>query len=154
MSCEDCKLRQTRRTFLSRLSGSLAAAAFLSRTEVTGVVVSAAERGYAIPDKDGVTIDKAAQIILVRAQQHVYAFALSCPHENTALRWRTNDNRFQCPKHDSKYRPDGTFMAGRATRNMDRFPIRRAGEQVLVDITKVYHSDAHPSEWAAATVAL
>ena len=54
----------------------------------------------------------------------------------------------------AKYKPDGTFMSGRATRNMDRFPIRRAGDQIFVDVTKVYHSDIHPTEWAAATITL
>ena len=154
MSCEDCTLRQTRRTFLTQVSASFVAATVLSWSEVAGAVVGPTERAYPLPAKDGVTIDKSAQIILVRFQQHVYAFTLSCPHENTALRWRDNDNRFQCPKHESKYKPDGTFMSGRATRNMDRFPIKRAGDQIVVDVTQVYHSDVHAAQWAAATVTL
>src|SRR5690348_12409843 len=42
---------------------------------------------YAVPAADGVSIDKDAEVILVRWQNAVYAFALSCPHQNTALRW-------------------------------------------------------------------
>ena len=90
----------------------------------------------------------------MRAQQSVYAFALACPHQNTALRWRANDQRFQCPKHESKYKPDGTFISGRATRNMDRLPIKRAGDALIVDVDVAYKSDSQPAEWAAAKVAL
>ena len=46
------------------------------------------ERTYPLPAADGVTIDRDTQVIVVRFQQHVYAFNLACPHENTALRWK------------------------------------------------------------------
>ncbi len=72
------------------------------------------ERTYPVPREDGVTIDRDAQVILVRNQQKMYVFNLACPHENTALRWRPEDHRFQCPRHQSKYQPDGTFISGRA----------------------------------------
>jgi nitrite reductase/ring-hydroxylating ferredoxin subunit len=75
------------------------------------------ERRYPIPDKDGVTIDRSSQVIVVRYQQHLYAFNLACPHENTALKWLPKDGRFQCPKHESRYQPTGTFIDGRATRH-------------------------------------
>ena len=119
-----------------------------------GAAVGATEKRYPVPAADGVTIDADAQVILVRSQQSVYAFALACPHQNTALRWRADDQRFQCPKHESKYKPDGTFISGRATRNMDRLPIKRAGDAVIVDVDVAYKSDAQPAEWAAAKVAL
>jgi len=93
-------------------------------------------------------------VIIVRTQGHVYAFNLSCPHENTALKWLTKDLRFQCPKHESKYRPDGIFMTGRATRNMDRLKIRREGETLVVDLSHLLKSDADPAGWAAATIAI
>jgi Rieske Fe-S protein len=82
------------------------------------------------------------------------AFNLACPHENTALRWRRQDDRFQCPRHESKYQPDGTFIEGRATRNMDRLPIRRDGDQVVVDLSRMIRSDQEPDAWAAASVAI
>ena len=107
-----------------------------------------------MPAGDGVTVDRGAQLILVRFAQKVYAFALSCPHENTALRWRQQDGRFQCPKHESKYKPDGTFMTGRATRNMDRFAIRRDGANVVVNLDRLYRSDQQPQDWAQAFAAL
>ena len=82
---------------------------------------------YAVPSADGVQIDKDNEVILVRWQNAVYAFNLSCPHQNTALRWNDAAKQFQCPKHKSKYTPAGSFISGRATRGMDRFAISRAG---------------------------
>jgi nitrite reductase/ring-hydroxylating ferredoxin subunit len=115
-------------------------------------VQSGAERRYPIPAADGVSVDRAAQTILVRAQGHVYVFALSCPHENAAVKWLPKDNRFQCTKHDSKYRPDGLYMSGRSTRNLDRFAIRRDEQSVVVDLNHLYQSDKDPAGWAAAAI--
>jgi Rieske Fe-S protein len=122
--------------------------------ETTGAATGPAERSYPLPATDGVTIDRQEQVIVVRFQQHVYAFNLACPHENTALRWRERNGWFQCPRHESKYMPDGTFIKGRATRNMDRFAVRRDGDQLVVDLDRLFRSDQQPQDWAAATVAL
>jgi len=112
------------------------------------------EVSYPIPTTDGVTIDKSNQVILVRHDGMIYAFALSCPHQNTALRWQASEGRFQCPKHKSRYGPDGEFLSGRATRNMDRLPIRRAGATVVVNVDAVFESDHDPKAWADAEVHL
>lgn len=111
-----------------------------------------AEKRYPLPTADGVSIDKDNSAIIARADGKVYAFSLSCPHQNTALRWDGDDHQFQCPKHHSKYREDGTFISGRATRNMDRLPIKRAGNEIVVDVDTMYRQDENPAEWAAAFV--
>jgi len=90
----------------------------------------------------------------VRYGTHVYAMAMACPHEQAAVKWVKKDGRFQCTKHDSQYKPDGTYVSGHATRNLDRFPIRRADSQVIVSIDKVYHSDQHTAAWQGAVVTL
>ena len=110
---------------------------------------------YPVPAADGVQIDKDAEVILVRRGPHVWAFNLSCPHQNTALRWVEDDGgRFQCPKHKSKYQADGTYISGRATRNMDRLGIAKAGEEIEVDLDVMFKQDKQPTEWAAAQVTL
>ena len=109
---------------------------------------------YEIPDADGATIDRGNQMILVRWEDRVYAFALSCPHQRTALRWEEDDRRFQCPKHHSKYQPDGTFISGRATRGMDRYPIRLEQGKIVVDTGSLYHNDEDSAGWDAAAVDL
>ena len=107
---------------------------------------------YPIPAGDGAQIDREAQVILVRWQNAVYAFNLSCPHQRTALRWDDTDHRFQCPKHHSQYQPDGTFITGRATRGMDRFTIHCDGTKVVVDVNAMHKQDEDPAGWSAAVV--
>ena len=120
---------------------------------VTGVRAGAEAR-YPVPAADGVTIDKTAQVIIVRSQGHLYAFNLACPHQNQMLRWLPKESRFQCPKHESKYQPNGTFMNGRATRNMDRLAIRVDGPSLVVDVSRMFMSDKDPAGWAAATATI
>lgn len=163
--CPGCSGAVSRRGALGRVSAAaLAAMAGVALTgdrdgmlpvvEAAGAAAGASERQFPLPQTDGVTIDREAQVILVRFQQHVYAFNLACPHENTALRWRQQDLRFQCPRHESKYRPDGAFVEGRATRNMDRFPLRRQGDSLFVDLDRLLRSDQQAQDWTAATVAV
>ena len=162
--CAGCS-RTSRRSFIEQISGAALAAALASELtladatalpvgEVTGAQSGADERTYPLPAADGVSIDRDAQVIVVRHQNRVFAFALACPHENTALRWRQQDLRFQCPRHESKYQPDGTFISGRATRNMDRLAIRRAGDSIVVDLNQWFRSDQQRAAWTGAVVAL
>ena len=113
-----------------------------------------AERRYPIPAVDSVNIDRSAQLIVVRNAGHAYVFNLACPHENAALKWVDRDHRFQCTKHDSRYQPDGEHISGRATRNMDRLPIRRDGAELVVNLDHVIRSDQDPAGWMAAAIAL
>ena len=112
------------------------------------------EKRYPIPAADGVSIDKDNDVIIARASGHVYAFALSCPHQNTALRWDEGDHEFHCPKHKSRYRADGTFIEGRATRDMDRLAVRREGAALVVDVDSVIQQDENQAAWSGAVVNL
>ena len=107
---------------------------------------------YPIPAADSVQIDQDNEVILARWQNVVYAFNLSCPHQNTALRWNGADHRFQCPKHKSQYDADGVYIEGRATRSMDRLAIKRSGSSVLVDPDLLYKEDENAAEWQSAAV--
>jgi Rieske Fe-S protein len=158
--CSACPLTD-RRQFLRELSGIAVAAMCLAlpiRSARAGVIKSAfggKSLSYALPTADGVDIDRDNDVILVRYQSEVMAFALSCPHQNTALRWNDGSGRFQCPKHHSQYTPEGVFITGRATRNMDRLSIRRdASNNIVVDPDTVYQSDDNPTEWANAVIKL
>jgi Rieske Fe-S protein len=154
----------SRRRFLQQIPGvvlaamvggdAVAARAFYAVGEMSGVAAGPDKKAYPLPSADGVSIDKTTQVILVRLQGKVMAFNLACPHENTALRWKQAVGRFECTKHDSKYSPDGTFIGGRATRNMDRLAIVRDGASVVVDLTNLVKSDSQSKEWAAAVIAV
>ncbi len=121
---------------------------------ISALVSGPKDKSYPVPAADGVQIDKENEVILSRVGKQVYAFALSCPHQNTALRWEQDDNRFQCPKHKSRYRADGTYIEGRATRSMDRLAIKLAGSAVVVDVDKLYQEDTDKAQWQAAFVTL
>ena len=110
-------------------------------------------QSYAVPAADGVQIDRKNETILVRYQGTIAAFALSCPHQRSMLRWRDNKGNFQCTKHHSEYAPLGEFQKGRATRNMDRLGIQIVAGEVVVDRSKIYQSDQDAAGWNSAAVA-
>jgi Rieske Fe-S protein len=155
--CEGCPLVTDRREFLRAASAFALGAISLGlpiRSATAKVLASAMGKkslSYAVPATDGAEIDRDNEVIIVRDKNEVYAFNLSCPHQNTALRWNESAMRFQCPKHHSQYQPDGEFITGRATRNMDRLGIRRdAGNNIVVDPDTMYRSDEDAAQWAAA----
>ncbi len=162
--CTDCPA-PGRRQFLREVTAAVAAImAALSATpgEAHALPLSLGsalrvvgdELTYPVPTADGATIDRDNEVILVRWKGEVFAFSLSCPHQNTALRWMDADSRFQCPKHKSKYQPDGTFISGRATRNMDRFAIRKNGKNLVVNVDQLYRNDKQAVDWATAKVGM
>ncbi|HEX9084660.1 MAG TPA: Rieske (2Fe-2S) protein [Gemmatimonadaceae bacterium] len=160
--CKGCPLIPERREFF-RSAAALALAAIslgLPIRSVSAQVMSSADGGrktlsYPLPAVDGTDIDRDNEVILVRYKDEVFAFSLGCPHQNVALRWNETEMRFQCPKHHSQYQPDGEFITGRATRNMDRLAIRRdAANNIIVDPDTLYQSDDDAAQWKAAVVKL
>lgn len=163
----DCFVSTDRRRFLREsflsMAGAMIAvgmskgAAFAMPLEFTEPRSrSGSMRSYAVPGVDGARIDRDNDVILVRWQNALYAFALSCPHQNTALRWDDRDHGFQCPKHHSRFQADGTYIegSGRATRNMDRYAIQMQGANIAVDVDTVFEADTDGPKWAAAVVRL
>lgn len=163
--CTGCMLVGGRREFLHHvgvavgaialsLVGRTASASELAVRHAGATTIAGGTATFPIPDSDGATVDEENEIILVRWKGAVYAFALYCPHKKTALKWKSGDARFQCPKHKSKYQPDGTFIEGKATRGMDRYALRRKAKSVELDLTKLYKEDEQRAQWAAAVVRL
>jgi Rieske Fe-S protein len=167
--CEqhDCAVPADRRRFLREsflsMAGALIAvgmskrAAFAMPLEfIEARSRSGAMRSYSVPAADGAQVDRENEVILVRWQNAVSAFALACPHQNTALRWDDRDRGFQCPKHHSRFQADGTYIAGsgRATRNMDRFAIQLQNGAVAVDLDALYQEDSDGPKWADAVIRL
>ena len=110
------------------------------------------EKRYPAPATDGTSIDRDNNVIIARAGGKVYAFSLGCPHQNTSLRWSADDQQFMCPKHKSHYRPDGAFIDGRATRDMDRLAIRRDGQTLVVEVDTLFQQDLNTAQWTAAFI--
>jgi nitrite reductase/ring-hydroxylating ferredoxin subunit len=154
----------SRRAFLREAASLLACAASLGLTpglapgfavvRRSALRVLGDEAVYPLPPSDGATIDRDHEVILVRHQDRIYAFALWCPHQHTALRWQEEERQFRCPKHKSTFQPDGAFVSGRATRAMDRHPVRRDGETVVVDLAVTLREDEDADRWRQAMVQL
>jgi len=163
-ACEACDGLADRRQFLKEIAVAAASAfialgasrreaAAMPLTRLVGTLsATATSVSYPIPAADGATIDPKNEIIITRYLGSIYAFDLSCPHQHTALKWLPEDNRFQCPKHKSKYEPTGKFISGRATRNMDRHPIKLDAGKLVVDVDNLIQSDKDPAGWESASV--
>lgn len=149
--CDACPV--DRRAFLGRAAFAILGAYGLASVSATDALAAqGSEAAYPIPAGDGVQIDKEREVILVRHQGVVYAFALSCPHQKQSLRWKEREARFECPKHKSKYQPTGIYISGRATRAMDRHPIRREGNALRVELATKVRRDQEPERWESAHV--
>ena len=163
-SCEGCALVARRDFFreagaaavsiLIALGASPARAAAAPIEFVTALGGSKDEKSYAIPVKDGTQIDKDNATMITRWQGKVYVFSLACPHQNTMLRWSDKDNEFQCPKHHSRFEPNGAYIAdsGRATRGLDRFAVRKDGNNVVVNLDSLWQQDEDEAAWNAAFI--
>lgn len=156
--CGGCTL-VGRRDFLRDAAFALAALAAVGATAgampvhaITALSRHDETATYPFPAADGVYIDNKQEVIVARSAGQVFAFMLACPHQNTALRWNAQAQKFQCPKHHSQYKPDGTFIDGRATRSMDRFGVTRQGNTLVVDLDKVLEDDRDHAGWLAASV--
>lgn len=161
--CESCPLTSRREFVRDSAVGvaSVLASLGIARSAfampfsmISALTRNAQTISYAIPAADGVHIDDENEVILVRWQSVVYAFNLSCPHQRTALRWNESAKQFQCPKHHSKYTPQGSFISGRATRGMDRLALRRQESHVIVDVDQMYQEDEDEAGWESAVVRL
>lgn len=126
----------------------------MSARTIAPLLSGPSEATYPIPAADGASIDRDHEVILVRWQGQAYAFALSCPHKRQMLRWQEDNARFQCPKHHSKYSPDGNFLSGRATRGMDRYPVRTEGGRLVVTLGDKIQQDKNEAAWKAAAARL
>lgn len=159
--CVICRSLASRRDFL-REAASLVVCAAVVPSDALGLPVRltaalrmlGGEAVYPIPPQDGATIDRDHEVILARFQDRIYAFGLSCPHQRTPLRWQEEQQRFQCPKHKSTFQLDGAFVSGRATRSMDRYPLRRDGDTVVVDLSALLQEDKDRERWVDAVVQL
>jgi Rieske Fe-S protein len=163
--CPACAGADGRRDFLRRAAGLVSVAlagmagavsppAALAVTLGHPLGASGADLTYPVPSADGATVDRDNGVIIVRFQGKVFAFNLSCPHENAAVRWKPAVNRFECSRHDSRYDLAGVYTSGRATRNMDRFAVKRSGDTIVVDVSRLIQSDKQKPEWEAAAVTL
>ena len=157
-SCPIGRARFLRTSALTALAG-IAGAAFLADPAFAQVepIAPVQSRGklltYALPAKEGASIDPANGVIVARVKNAVYAFSIACPHRAvTALEWIPESKEFHCPKHDAHFQPDGELIDGRPDRAMDRYAVRRSGRSLIVDTGEVFQQDSAHDAWSRAAV--
>jgi nitrite reductase/ring-hydroxylating ferredoxin subunit len=166
--CEGCPVATSRRAFLR--DAALAAAAAIAAVSVAKPAIALAETvseiepalaptarllaAYAIPARDGVSVDVANEVILARWENRVYAFSLKCPHKGARLEWRSAEQRVYCPKHKARFLTDGSHVSGRGSRDLDRYGIERGAEGIVVDLRRSYRADTDREAWTRAVLSL
>ncbi len=74
------------------------------------------------------------QVYIVRVSGGIYAVSAVCTHLGCITQWNTQDNLIECPCHGSKFKRNGTKVAGPAPRPLPHFGIRLTPDgQLLVD---------------------
>jgi nitrite reductase/ring-hydroxylating ferredoxin subunit len=111
------------------------------------------ELRFPLPTADGAIIDEANKVIIARVAGVAMAFVLECPHRGADVEWQSNRNRFFCPKHRSTFQPNGTLIGGKANRGLDRYAIRREGDELVVDTSRKLRS-TNEAAWTSAQVSL
>lgn len=155
-ACEHpCAEGTTRREFgliigaiaLVGLAGDAVAATV---TLATGTQ-SGSDRAYPIPPADGVTIDRDAQVILVRQRAHVRVRAVVPASERGGEVGRA---RQQVSMHETRLALSGRWGPHCRTRHPKHGslsdPSRR--QRLHVDVSRVFRSDADLAGWTAASL--
>ncbi len=72
---------------------------------------------------DSVTFLQDQQVYIVRTAQGFYAVSAVCTHLGCITQWKPEDDLIECPCHGSKFKSDGTKVAGPAPRPLPHFAI-------------------------------
>jgi cytochrome b6-f complex iron-sulfur subunit len=71
------------------------------------------------------------------AELKMQALYRKCVHLGCSVPHCDTSSLFECPCHGSKYRLTGEYYGGPAPRGLDRFPIAKEGDAVVVDTGRV-----------------
>ena len=75
-------------------------------------------------------------------------------HRGATLSYLAAENRIYCRKHKARFGGDGSWLSGRRTRALDRFPIRVVNGQVVVTTDTLLEQDIDGAAYDAAEVML
>jgi cytochrome b6-f complex iron-sulfur subunit len=138
------KSGETRREFLNEIAGGALGIAGLGSMAVTYLYLSPnvlfeppTTFRAGSPDLyplDSVTFLQDQQVYIVRTAQGFYAVSAVCTHLGCITQWKPEDNLIACPCHGSKFRSDGTKVAGPAPRPLPHFAVSLTADgELLVD---------------------
>jgi len=64
------------------------------------------------------------RFMLATTEQGALALHKACTHLDCLCDWDDQSHQFICPCHGSRFAADGTYLAGPATRSLDRFVVQ------------------------------
>src|ERR1700709_27102 len=78
------------------------------------------------------------RILLVNIDDHIYAYADACPHQDSRLSEGTlTDKILRCARHHWEFDVCSGYGVNRQNAGLRPFPIRLEGEDILVDTEAV-----------------
>lgn len=60
------------------------------------------------------------------------ALSADCPHKHCDVGWNAADKTWDCPCHNSRFKPDGALMRGPAVDPLRKLTTRDVGEEIEV----------------------
>lgn len=75
-----------------------------------------------------------AWLVKRKTDGEIIAFDPRCTHALCTYGWNQDAARFMCHCHDGQFALDGTVLAGKPTRPLDRFPVHVTGATIEVDV--------------------
>jgi cytochrome b6-f complex iron-sulfur subunit len=134
----------TRRDFLNEITAVALGITGLGGAAVTinyispNVLFEPPARFHIGPSEDypvnSVTFLRDQQVFIVRTASGFIAVSAICTHLGCITEWKPDDNLIECPCHGSKYKRDGTKVAGPAPRSLSHFNIQVGPDgQLVVD---------------------
>ena len=73
-------------------------------------------------------------VFLVKSGDDITALSSTCTHLGCRVSWNADDQTLKCPCHGGVFDHTGAVKAGPPPSPLARLPIRREGDQVLVQL--------------------
>lgn len=84
--------------------------------------------------QDGWREDTESRLVFARLKEDgaPQVFSATCTHLGCTVDWEPENNIFQCPCHDGKFRPDGTVLTGPPPEALHEVPTETRDGKVFV----------------------
>ena len=73
-------------------------------------------------------------VFLVKSGGDITALSSTCTHLGCRVSWNADDGTLRCPCHGGIFDRTGAVKAGPPPAPLEKLPIRREGDQVLVQL--------------------
>lgn len=137
--CPDCETENasdpSRRDFLRKIAGGTAAVTFLGAIGacsedlpemLVGEVQAMRANGWLTPKFNG------NRIMATERDGQIVVFSLVCRHKACTVKWKDEQDRFECPCHEGMYNKEGEVISGPPPGNLRRYKYEIRGEELWV----------------------